>query len=366
MRYWLPFFLLFVYSVQSNCQDILKKELSIGDEYLFTSENLNRKLKLFIGLPEDYHTSNCTYPIHYVLDGQILFPFYYGTTNMLARGDIPECIVVGIQSVSRGYYFKPGKGANEFISFISEELVPFVNKTYRTNDFRSICGHSTSGVFVLNTLLYQPDLFDMYLAGAPYHTGALLENESEPFVSDYNKQKSLLVFYGLNESEKQKSDWDSLYTVIVKQDFPKLSLFNKEYENEDHYSVIYRYIPDGLIEAFKGWKYLPDQEEEFSLSGLEKHKAIQKDKFNVSFNYSDRYFIDQAMNLLRQGKKEDIITLMEYGLSYHPNSVILHNIIAVEYENSGQIELAKKHYRRMLELDPDLPPEVKSKIPNLD
>jgi predicted alpha/beta superfamily hydrolase len=348
------------------CQTLEKNDLKYGDEYLYYSEYLNRKLKVFIGLPKSYHNAMCNFPVHYVLDGQILFPYYYGTTDMLSRGDIPECIVVGIQSVNRGYYFKPGDGTNEFISFISEELIPFINKNYRTNDFRSICGHSTTGVFVLNTLLYHPELFDSYLAGAPYHTSMILENESGSFISDYTKQKSLLVFFGLNESEKQKSDWDSLHALIEKKDFKRLNLYTREYENEDHYSVIYRYIPDGLKEAFKDWKYQPGQGEEFSLSGLKRYKETQKEKFNVSFDYSDRYFIDQAMNLLRQSKNEDIITLMEYGLSFHPNSVILHNIIAVEYENSGQIELAMKHYRKMLEIDPDLPAEIKSRIPELD
>jgi len=357
---------LFISSHFGYSQSHNMNKLIFGDEVVFDSENLSRKLKVFIGLPKDYHETKCTYPVHYVLDGQILFPFYYGTTDMLCRDDIPESIVVGIQSVNRGYYFKPGDGANEFISFVSDELIPFINKSYRTTDFRSICGHSTTGAFILNTVFYYPDLFDMYFAGAPYHSSMLLERDPGSFVSGYDSNKSLYIFYGLKDSEKQKSDWDSLRQVIEKQDFENLSLINKEYENEDHYSVIYRYLPDGLKEAFKGWKYQPGPGEEFSIEGLEKHKESQKAKFNVSFDYGDRYFIDQAMKLLRDGKNESIISLMEYGLSYHPNSVVLHNIIAVEYENSGKTELAKTHYKRMLEIDPNLPPEIRSRIPDLE
>ncbi|MFC2124859.1 alpha/beta hydrolase-fold protein [Bacteroidota bacterium] len=366
MKYKFIFLILIILSHISFSQETNKKDLSVGDEYFFASENLNRKLKVFIGLPKDYHKSNCTYPVHYVLDGQIIFPFFYGTADILSRGDIPESIVVGIQSVNRGYYFKPGDGANEFIDFLSEELIPFINKNYRTNEFRSICGHSTTGAFILNSILYHPNLFDMYFAGAPYHSRMLLEKDPATLISNYDKNKYLYVFYGLEDNDKEKADWDSLRVIIEKMKNEKLSLVNKEYENEDHYSVIYRYIPDGLKEAFKGWKYQPDQGEEFTLSGLEKYRETQKGRFNVSFNYGDRYFIDEAMSMLRKGEKEKIIALMKYGLSYHPNSVILHNIIAVEYENTGKLDLAKIHYRRMLEIDPDLPPEISSKIPKLD
>ena len=160
--------------------------LSIGDKYSFNSENLDRPIDLYVGLPQNYHQSNCNYPVHYVLDGQIIFSYYYGVTDMLTKGEIPESIVVGIQSVKRGYYFKPGNGANEFTNFLAKELIPFIDSNYRTNSLRLIIGHSTSGAFIVNTLLNSPELFSIYIAGAPYHSDLFIKEKTYSNLNDIN------------------------------------------------------------------------------------------------------------------------------------------------------------------------------------
>ena len=51
--------------------------------------------------------------------------------------------------------------------FLSKELIPNIEKDYRTNSYRILSGHSASGQFVLYTLTSEPTLFNAYFAVSP-------------------------------------------------------------------------------------------------------------------------------------------------------------------------------------------------------
>src|SRR5437868_2547470 len=55
-------------------------------------------------------------------------------------------------------------GAAAFKRFLSTELIPDVDKTYRTDKFRVLSGHSASGQFALYCLTSDPSLFQAYFA----------------------------------------------------------------------------------------------------------------------------------------------------------------------------------------------------------
>ncbi len=359
------FLILIALANNGFTQDVTRSDILIGDKYSFKSKNLEGVVDLFIGLPKNYHQANCRYPVHYVLDGQIIFSYYYGVTDMLTKGEIPECIVVGIQSVKRGYYFKPGDGANEFTNFLTKELIPFIDSTYKTNNLRLILGHSTTGAFIINTLLNSPDSFDIFIAGAPYHSDLFLKINIDSILDDFNSKKYFYSFYGLDDQQKEKSNWDSLATMLKQTKTDKLEIIGKEYNNEGHYSIIYRYIPDGLKMAFKDWGYSPAPGVQFSYSEFTDFSNNQLERYNSIFDYSEGFFIGNSMNLVMQGDTEKAMKLIKHGLNKFPKSDVLHSIIATEYEKSGQNDLALEHYRKILEIKPDMD-FVKRKIEDLE
>jgi predicted alpha/beta superfamily hydrolase len=58
-------------------------------------------------------------------------------------------------------------GAALFRQFIKDELLPEVNRRYRTTSERAIIGESLAGLFVVETLLEEPRLFTHYVALDP-------------------------------------------------------------------------------------------------------------------------------------------------------------------------------------------------------
>ena len=346
-------------------QELKRSDITIGDKYSFNSSILNSTTDLFVGLPKNYHQANCRYPVHYILDGQIIFPYYFGVSDMLTKGEMPECIVVGIQSMKRGYYFKPGDGANDYTQFIKNELIPFIDSNYRTNNFRLILGHSTSGAFVVNTLLNCPELFDIFIAGAPYHSDMFLEEVRDTKLKGFANKKYFYSFYGHDDNKQEKLNWDSLSTLFKQKQLNNFVLINKDYTDEGHYSIVYRYIPDGLKIAFKDWGYKSKKGEVFSYSDFKKYSDYQKKKYNVHFDYSEGYFVGNAIGLSQKGYYENSIKLITHGLEKYPSSGVLHNIAATEYEKIGKTELAIKHYKRTLEISPDLE-YIKQKLKELE
>jgi len=58
-------------------------------------------------------------------------------------------------------------GSAAFRAFLKEELIPEIQRRYRTTGERAIVGESLAGLFVVETLFLEPDLFDTYIALSP-------------------------------------------------------------------------------------------------------------------------------------------------------------------------------------------------------
>lgn len=153
--------------------------IKLGNKHTIRSGVLGEDREILVHLPENYNKSDKTYPVLYRLDGnsyQLLETV--SLVNRLSYVDeiIPEIIIVSIVNIDRNsnmwpvntkYYPEPKvPGAERFLSFIGEEIVPYIDNNFRTSGERTICGQSLSGMFVLYALLEKPELFDSYLAAS--------------------------------------------------------------------------------------------------------------------------------------------------------------------------------------------------------
>jgi predicted alpha/beta superfamily hydrolase len=58
-------------------------------------------------------------------------------------------------------------GADRFRDFLRDELKPFIDSRYRTTAESALIGESLAGLFVIETFLFEPTLFDSYIAADP-------------------------------------------------------------------------------------------------------------------------------------------------------------------------------------------------------
>lgn len=159
----------------------------LGDTHYqqIDSETIGRRYHIYVMLPDAYDpSSEETYPTIYLLDGGALFPLFAAYYRYLNFGEeIPDAIIVGIsygsddfengnyrstdytaKSEERDYW----GGAEKFQAFLSDELIPLVERTYRSRtERRVIFGQSIGGQFVLYTALTRPGLFWGHIASNP-------------------------------------------------------------------------------------------------------------------------------------------------------------------------------------------------------
>jgi predicted alpha/beta superfamily hydrolase/predicted methyltransferase len=139
--------------------------VSVGVYRRIQSAVLGEERTMLIRVPADYGEGQKRYPVLYKLDGgKSVFLQTVGTVEYLADWEqAPDYIVVGIENTDRDRDMLPERGADQFIRFLAEELVPFVEVNYRTNESRVLAGQSSSSGFALYACLREPELFDGYV-----------------------------------------------------------------------------------------------------------------------------------------------------------------------------------------------------------
>lgn len=155
----------------------------IGQSLTMESKILGQTRRINIHLPPGYATSGKTYPVLYLMDGgeKEDFPHIAGLAQL---GELSwtyrEMIVVGVEGIDRRHdlthptsvakeksdYPTTG-GSAAYRRFLAEELKPWVAARYRASGESAIIGESLAGLFVLETFLKQPTLFDAYIAASP-------------------------------------------------------------------------------------------------------------------------------------------------------------------------------------------------------
>ena len=151
-------------------------------------------------------------PVLYMPDGGIDedFPHVVATVDsLIAAGAIRPVIVVGIPNTERRRDLTgPTRVASDsavaprvggsaaFRSFIRHELIPEVERRYRTTPERAIIGESFAGLFVLETFLHDPTLFQHYIALDPslwWDAGGLVAGAAGRVASPAATERSLYL-----------------------------------------------------------------------------------------------------------------------------------------------------------------------------
>jgi predicted alpha/beta superfamily hydrolase len=165
------------------------------DTFTVQSRALGEARPINLHTPVGYAAGQASFPVLYMPDGGVDedFPHVVHTIDsLIAAGVIRPVIVVGVPNtqrrrdltgptrVARDSAIAPRVGgAAEFRRFMAEELMPEVERRYRTTAERAIVGESLAGLFIMETFLTQPKLFTHYVALDPsvwWNGGALVDS----------------------------------------------------------------------------------------------------------------------------------------------------------------------------------------------
>lgn len=271
MKYVFIFLFIFLNIKRSFTQ---KNAFSIGLIDSLQSIELNETRRLNIYLPEGYTVdSTQTYNVIYLLDGSADEDFIHVSglvqfCNFSWINILPPTIVIGISNVDRKRDFTfsttiqkdkddfPTTGESaKFISFIENELQPYINRTYKTNGNKMLIGQSLGGLLATEILYSKPQLFNQYLIVSPslwWNAESLLKGNPEILNGNYSNNTELFVAVG-NEGKIMERDAKKLYKQLKKSKAPNLSVEFKFLGNKNHATIMHQAILNGF-EAFNELK----------------------------------------------------------------------------------------------------------------
>lgn len=214
----------------------------------------DRDYNIYISLPDAYSFSPVAYPVVYLLDGDITFIWATEYSRWLSSGDVlPEMIIVGIDNSSRRSrdLLPEYEGVGKFLTFIQEELIPYVDDNYRTKPTdRTLAGVSDGGLFTLYALFHSSETFNRYIVTTPALSRDDLIFKYEGEFASNHSELPVKLFLSIGGREN---------TIHLKELFERLEGRNYDgldmnmviIEDQGHVTTIIQGFIDGLRAVFR-------------------------------------------------------------------------------------------------------------------
>jgi len=335
---------------------------------LIKSNKLGETREINISLPSSYESSPTKrYPILLLLDGDYLFAPFQGALKYGEYwDDLPEMIIIGInQKNSRmnDCAFDPAEGtptkrSAAFYNFIGEELVPFIDKKYRTAPFRIIAGHDTTAGF-LNFFLYKENsFFNAYISLSP-ELAPGMENQ---IATGLNNTKKPLFYYQSSadgDIKQLREPIESLDNNIKSVTNPLVNYQYNKFNNASHYSLVLFSIPNALYQIFDSYKPISSTEftEKIAIlpSGyvdylIKKYQTTtEKLGMQVAIRINDFKAIEAA--ILKNKAYDELEKLAQLANKNYPKTMLADYELGLMYEKNGDAKKAAAKYQRASQLD---------------
>lgn len=211
--------------------------LVVGDTFTVESKGLKETRRVNVYLPPAYSASpDARFPVLYLLDGGAAEDFLHiaGLVQVCTgNGTMRPFVLVGIENTERRRDMtgptenaedkkiaKRVGGSAAFRDFIRDELMPQVKERYRVTTEAAVVGESLAGLFVVETFLLEPDLFDTFIAVDPslwWNDKKLVAGAGDQFAKRPKLQKRL---YLASSDEKGIAEPTTALAAVLKGKAP--------------------------------------------------------------------------------------------------------------------------------------------------
>ena len=336
--------------------------------HTFKSAVLNEERSVVVQLPKSYQSEpNKVYPVIYRLDGAGNIPLASTVIERLQNDNrAPEVIIVAIENTNRLRDLYPtvnkepqgpvgeGGGAAKFLAFFEQELIPFINKNYRTYDFRVIAGASAGGVFALYTLQANPELFQAHIAYSPavwWNYGASAKS-TKSFIA---KTKELNNYVYINIGEEagiMRERYDELQQSLQSHKVQGLRFFSDAFAGISHNLTSAAGVFNAYYNLFLP-KQMPLSALTDDVSSIDTYYKKLSQQWGEQVSPPDRAVRLLGYNLTDNQQFERAIEVFKYNIKNHPKSVSAISALSYGYEMQGDIRQALEHMESALAIADD-------------
>jgi predicted alpha/beta superfamily hydrolase len=343
---------------------IAQDDVTIGKFKKFESTILGGEVTYLEHLPDGYDKSGKTYPVIYMMNGQIISQFANdaATIDNLSNDRIPDLILIGISNTGAAatYWSCPNdssfvKGGESFYTFLKNELIPEVNNNYRTNGYQILTGQSNTGLYVMYNFLSYPDLFNAYIVASPMFGWCpeFFLNKTKSFIKDHPViNKKLYISYG-DLDYVQVLNYINDFEEVLKQSPESLTWKVDLINNTSH--VPSSTLNNALLFFFSGCT-MDAERKKLTVQEIKSNFEALSKEYGFTVNPKAGVLIDMTIDLGDEQKTEQAIEMNKYLISLYPDSEFYFYYLGKLYQKQGAVELAKENYNKALRVNPDYEP----------
>lgn len=370
--------ILFIFTglttAQENRGEEDGKPFVIGKTYSLESKILKETREVIVYLPWRYERDkDAAFPVIYLLDGSGNFRYFTGLVHQFSvTARMPGCIVVGINNTDRtrdmtpthttkGYFgniephFRTSGGGDNFLSFIKDELMPYIEKTYRTEPFKILVGHSLGGVFAIHALLKSPGVFNAHIAVSPalYWDDAILVKRAKEFLQKPPEFKSNTFLYisTANEGERYEKTVNQFTALLKENKPPLLTWIYEPFPQESHGSTTIKSYHNALKFFFPDWT--PSGILRWKPEKIVAHYKHLTETYGFKISMPRELLEAVGRFALREKRYKDAIYTYTYCIKKNPGDARYYNGLGQAYEQDKQLENAIKYYKLAIEKNKD-------------
>ncbi len=335
-------------------------------EHSINSNFPEQERNFTIQLPESYFSQETyKYPVLVLLDGESNLDYTRSVSEFLADSAVmPEVIIVALHAgVTRERDYLPNNeqtnsgmtgDADQFLSYIEQELIPFVEAEYRAAPLRLLSGHSIGGVFVIYTMLKQPGIFQGYMAQSPYLADqalvALLTQQIETF-GKQNPSLDKTFYMNLGDEPDLEQAFNQIQASLEAGSPHGFRLKVARNPGEMHMTTRLIGQYSGLQEFFsEDWALSQQQIVSAKAAGVIAHVEGLSEKYRYPVLYSEQTLSQATQIFLSQQDINSAAQVGEMFTKQYPNSAIAHFLLANVQGSSGNREAASNSVATAIKL----------------
>ena len=336
------------------------------------SNILNEDRVVWIRTPQSYAKTKGPFPVLYLVDGPTHINLVASTMDFLVQGDrMPPLVIVGIANTDRTRDMTPthadekdsdgtvrpdptSGGADHFIDFIQNELMPEIEKRYRVATYKIFAGHSFGGLLAVHILITRPDMFQAYIAASPslwWDNERTLHQAQDFFAAHAELNKRFFFDLG-NENPDMRNPFDALQKTLMDKTPKDFQWKSAIYPDEDHGSSVLRGYYDGLREVFLGWPTPTDKDGKIigGLQGLEAHCHELSARYGYEILPSENTMNNLGYRFLGEKKVAQAIVVFKRNVELYPGSANVYDSLGDGYEADGKLDLATENVQKAVEV----------------
>lgn len=379
------FFLLLFACLFANLLQAQKADstgITIAEIKIIHSTILNEDRKIYVYTPA-YHSEPL--PVIYLMDGENI-SLVAGIVDFLYQtNQLPPIIVVGIgnyeydrnrdlspthsllnmDGTSNSINFKTTGGGENFLKFINDELIPYVEKNYKPSPNKIFFGHSFGGLMSAYCLLNHPEMFNSYIAVSP----ALWWDKESIFKNSdlLNKNKDYshktIFFSDGNEGAEFHKSVIKLQSLLQQKKVTGLRYNYIPYPEETHNSELVKATQDGLNFVFANWK---PAKSDTTVELIVKFYEKRSEQLGFEELPPEQVINEMGYKFLNAPNNFDkAIKCFELNTKNHPTSYNAFDSLGDGYSAKGDKGKAIAAYKKSIAINPNVE-ETQKKLKALE